>query len=497
LQRRSVYLSLERVEEALENTFPAFTLELGLAYELSSTFRTEERIANAGAFVGALMATPQLSLTLQQVEEILEQAREQTAHLQSFNSNLAIQLGEALDSKLQPLMQHAIDRLEAALRDMGGSIGSTNQDALRSLLASFIDELRGSLRSDSGELQRNLAELAANLGRTSSELTERMASVFSGVEVTGERLSSILNDASIAFRTEMGRAQESAGSGLTEALAAMQTAADYSSRQSEAMLQQLAAGAASFRSSVEGGATAFVGELDRGARSIDVTVERLGGSVSLLATLIDRVSRFGDASARVTSERLTQLHNTLSDLDTGFKRVNDASVPFGRAAEQVRASVELLRVTESSIQARLSEFSAAATAMTSSSTSLSRTVSKDVSRLTESFGSTTDRLTAAISTIAGQSEAASASFAEEIRKTLAEYENRFAAIDQELQNGLRTIVEQFASTYEEIRERVGTIDMQMAESINRLATFNETFAEHTEDLAASVEKLSLSVAGSR
>jgi hypothetical protein len=45
-----------------------------------------------------------------------------------------------------------------------------------------------------------------------------------------------------------------------------------------------------------------------------------------------------------------------------------------------------------------------------------------------------------------------------------------------------------------MRARVADIDQQMAQSINRLANFNETFGEHTEDLAHSVEKLSLTVA---
>jgi DNA anti-recombination protein RmuC len=495
-QRHSAYKALEGVEVSLDALYPPLTSERLTLFQISQPYRSQSYTDNADAIVEALFRSPQAQLSQQHLEEILEQAREQTAQLQSFNSNLAIQLGEALDSKLQPLMQHAIDRLEAALRDMGGTIGSSNQDALRSLLASFIDELRSTIKTDSTDLQRNLGELAASLGQASSQLTDRMGSVFASVEATGEKFASILSDASLSFRDEIGRAQENVGSGLGDALTAIKASAEQSARQTEVMLGQLTAGAASFRSSVEGGASTFVGELDRGAKSIDVTVANLSGAVSQLGSIVDRVSNFGEASARVSGERLSQLNSTLSDLDAGFKRVQDASTPFARAAEQVRASIELLRVTEASIQSRLGDFSVAASAMSRSSDALSTSFGRDVSRLTDGLGNASDQLTTAISAIARESTEVGSAMSEALRQTLAEYQKRFAAIDRDLQTGLTTIVETFAKTYEEIRQRVGEVDSQMAQSVGRLASFNDQFGEHAETFAESVEKLSATV-GSR
>jgi hypothetical protein len=462
-QRHLAEVTLDKVARALEHSHPSITIERLAVYQLSDSFRDQQHRDNAAAMLAAFSESSPLQLAIQNVEDLLGQAREQTAQLQSFNSNLAIQLGEALDSKLQPMLQHLADRVELALRDMGGSIGDTNQSALKSLLDSFVDELRGATKNDSAEVQRNLSELASTLGRTSSELSERMSSVFSDVESTGERFAAMLNDASASFRGEMGRVQADVGSGLTDALAAIKASADQSSRQSETMLRQISAGADSFRSSVEGGATSFVSELDRGAKSIDTIVERL-------------------------------LQSTLHDVDAGFKRVNDATVPFSKAADQVRTAIDLLRVTETSVQSRVADFTSAATAMMTSSSGLSDSVSKSVSRLTEGLGSSTERLTSSITTIAQQSEQAGSTLRDAIRETLSEYEKRFGSIDNELQNALTTIVETFASTYEAMRARVADIDQQMAQSINRLANFNETFGEHTEDLAHSVEKLSLTVA---
>jgi hypothetical protein len=493
-QRHLAEVTLDKVARALEHSHPSITIERLAVYQLSDSFRDQQHRDNAAAMLAAFSESSPLQLAIQNVEDLLGQAREQTAQLQSFNSNLAIQLGEALDSKLQPMLQHLADRVELALRDMGGSIGDTNQSALKSLLDSFVDELRGATKNDSAEVQRNLSELASTLGRTSSELSERMSSVFSGVESTGERFAAMLNDASASFRGEMGRVQADVGSGLTDALAAIKASADQSSRQSEAILRQISAGADSFRSSVEGGATSFVSELDRGAKSIDTIVERLGDSVIRLAELIEKASTLGDNAARITAERMGQLQSTLHDVDAGFKRVNDATVPFSKAADQVRTAIDLLRVTETSVQSRVVDFTSAATAMMTSSSGLSDSVSKSVSRLTEGLGSSTERLTSSITTIAQQSEQAGSTLRDAIRETLSEYEKRFGSIDNELQNALTTIVETFASTYEAMRARVADIDQQMAQSINRLANFNETFGEHTEDLAHSVEKLSLTVA---
>ena len=492
-QRHSAELSLDKVARALDRSYPLITVERLAIYQLSDSYRAEEHRNSAAAILTAFSDSPVFQLAMQNVEDILREASEQTAQLQAFNSNLAIQLGEALDNKLQPMLQHLADRVELALRDMGGSIGDTNQSALKALLDSFVDELRGATKNDSAEVQRNLSELATTLSRTSSELTDRMSSVFSGVESTGERFATMLNDASASFRGEMGRVQADVGSGLTEALAAIKTSADQSSRQSEAMLRQFSAGADSFRSSVEGGATSFVSELDRGAKSIDTIVERLGDSVIRLGELIERASTLGETSARVTAERVEQLQSTLRDVDAGFKRVNEATVPFSKAADQVRTAIDLLRVTESSIQSRVVDFTSAATAMNVSSSGLSDSVAKSVSRLTEGLGSSTERLTSSIVAIAQQSEQAGSSLKDAIQQTLSEYEKRFGGIDNELQSALTTIVETFASTYESMRARVAEIDQQMAQSINRLANFNDTFGEHTEDLAHSVDKLSLAM----
>ena len=67
----------------------------------------------------------------------------------------------------------------------------------------------------------------------------------------------------------------------------------------EAMLEHLTAGAASFRSSVEGGASSFVGELDRGAKSIDVKLAPANGKMQLVFgdCILDVGDLPGDAAA--------------------------------------------------------------------------------------------------------------------------------------------------------------------------------------------------------
>jgi chromosome segregation ATPase len=263
------------------------------------------------------------------------------------------------------------------------------------------------------------------------------------------------------------------------------------------MLHKIAAGADTFRASMEGGASSFAGEIGRGAESIDAVVARLGETIAHLGTLVDRVMSFGETSSRIAGQRIVDLQETLAGVDAGFKRVAEASTPFSRSAEQVRAAIDLLRVTESSIQSRLEDFSTAAIAMSSSSQKLVTSVSENVTRLNDGLGSTSDRLAESIAKIATESERAGTTLSETIKATLSEYESRFGAIDGELQRALETLLQAFAKTYEDMRDRVTEVDSQMAESINRLATFNESFKETTEDLAESVEKLSAAVAPGR
>ena len=493
LHRQTMETKLEDLEYLFDRFCPILTVERVAAYSVSSTFRAQDRKDSAEVLVDALTGSTSALQTKQMLEQLLEQSLEQTSHLQSFNSNLAIQLGEALDNKLQPMILHMVDRVETALRDMGGSIGSTNQDALKSLLDSFVDELRSATKSDSSELQRNMAELAANLGRTSAELSERMASVFSNFEATGQQFAHMLGDASQSFRGQMALAQNDVSSGLTEALSAIRVATEHSASQSAALLQQMSSGADSFRSSIESGSAALASDLDRGAKSVEVVMQRFADSVDGLNSLVDRAAQFGETSSRATYERLAQVQAALGELDNGFRRVTEASVPLSRVAEQVRAAIDLMRATETSIQARMNEFTSAANALSSSSNSLTTSVSRDVNRFSEGLNTSTDRLVASVANISNESEGASRRFSEVIQATLNEYEKRFGGIDKELQTALRSIIETFSTTYEEIRERVQTVDQQMAQAVGRLVAFNETFGDHTEDLVESVEKLTVAV----
>jgi hypothetical protein len=494
-QRRKIEQSFRRIALELDRVLPRISLEAVAIHRLSAEYREATERAQAKAILDAFAQSTGVQRTIQLVEELREQSVEQTAQLQSFNSGLAIQLGEALDNKLQPMLASITDRLETALRDMGGTFGQSNENALRSLLESFINELRSATKADSAELQQNMQDLAGELARTSRELGERMTGVFGGMESTGERFAAIINDASQAFRVEIGQVQSDMGAGLAGTLGILAESAARSSRESEAMLEKIGAGAVGFRASIEEGATSFVNELDRGTRGIDATISRLGQSVDQLSSLVDRAALLSEVSTKRTGERIAELQATISSVDSSFKRVGEASEPFSRAAEQVRSAIDLLRVTQVGVQAKVTALQAAADSIDVASSSLSATLRQDINRMTEGLGATTDRLTSAIEAIAGESKAAGTNLSSTIKATLEEYQSRFAGIDAELAAGLKTLTESFAKTYEEMRARVSEVDDALAKSVSHLVTFSDSFGEHTEELSEAIERLPRAMAG--
>lgn len=489
-QRHRIDRALRDLKDALDEECPVLTPERVALYALSEPVREHERAESARATATALLESVPAQLALQHLEDVLAEAKEQTAQLTSFNSGLAIQLGEALDRKLEPMLAHLADRLEIALRQMGGSIGASNQTALKELLESFVGELRSTTRTDSEQLQHNIQRLATDLAQTSRELSDRMGALFSGLESTGERFAGFLAEAGGSFREEIGRVQADIGVSLSSALSALNDAAARSSRESEAMLAKLSESASSFKDSVEGGASTFTGELDRGARSIDAVVDRFGATVERLEIVVDRSAAFAEASSRRTGEGIAALQATIAGVDNSFRRVSEASEPFGRAAEHVRGAIDLLRLTQEAVQAKVAGLESAAAIIAGSSETLASSFSRDVSRLSDGLGSTTERLTNAITSIAQQSESAGSLLAETIRHTLEEYERRFAGVDRDLQSALDVIVATFSKTYEEIRERVNVVDQQFADSVNKLASFNDKFGESADDLSEGVHLLS-------
>jgi chromosome segregation ATPase len=316
-----------------------------------------------------------------------------------------------------------------------------------------------------------------------------MESLFSGFEAVAQRFSDVLGSASSGFRDEVSRVQTDVASTLADAAKALVETTAQSRRDSEAMFSQIGAGASSFRESIETGAAAFVGELDRGSRSIDDTVERLSTSVGRLQGVVDQAEAFARSSADQTGQRIIQLNDTLSAIDSGFRRVGEAAQPFANAADQVRSALELLQGAEISVQAKIASLQTAATAILSASEVMTTGVRQSVDKLTGGLGSSSEALTDAVRAIANEAQSAGVGLSETIRQTLKEYEDRFLGIDRELQTSLERIIATFHETYEDMRERINEVDGQMASSVNKLVTFNDNFEEHLEELTQVASSL--------
>jgi methyl-accepting chemotaxis protein len=134
----------------------------------------------------------------QEANEILKR---QSTYLETFSTDLAVNLGAAFDNAFNERLGEHIAPLTSAMQRLAEGMGSRNEDALKTMLDTFVQKLQGG----TGE---RMEEVTASLGNLSS----RLEGLQSGLGDAAVRMA----EAADAMANRMGEGAESALARITD-----------------------------------------------------------------------------------------------------------------------------------------------------------------------------------------------------------------------------------------------------------------------------------------
>lgn len=257
-----------------------------------------------------------------------EQYREmqkQTTQLERFNTDLAVQIAEALDPRISTSLNNAIEPLLNTMSGMADKLGTMNQDALSLMLDEFTDKLQAGAGSE-------LQGMAANLSETQVALTQ----LAEHVSTSGMQLSQTVTSLEGRFTEMAAGVSQALNAGMAETVGRLQS-------QLEEVGQTLGRGFA------EGGA--------------EMREAMAGASLEardMFRPLQEHIDTF--------AEHMLQLSEQLSGQITAIQQVNtklgDVVSGATTAASGLREAVEPFKTTSAEMSRAAQSLVGTSTAMT-------------------------------------------------------------------------------------------------------------------------------------
>lgn len=150
------------------------------------------------------------------LEEMLNEAREQSGTFKRFETDLAVSLAGAITQAFSPQMDAMTNRLIASIDGLSNKLGSMNQEALEKMLTDFSGQLRQATSSEMDQLRTTLQDLSDRLSKVSVDIGTSAGKAAQDLTDAGAGLSE-------NFGAVAGRLSE-ASSSLSESTRGLSTA---------------------------------------------------------------------------------------------------------------------------------------------------------------------------------------------------------------------------------------------------------------------------------
>ncbi|WP_295883932.1 hypothetical protein [uncultured Thiohalocapsa sp.] len=151
-------------------------------------------------------------------QEQLLQTRQQTQVLQGFTDQLAFQIADAFDQRLQA---HVSDSIAPALGKLVDGVEALREDrqksdeaVLEKLLATFTGELKGATGTEMDALATTLTELNASLKAQTEDAEQRHRENQTAAQQSAEQLAELFNQGTKDFQDAVGRSVEKMSKGV-------------------------------------------------------------------------------------------------------------------------------------------------------------------------------------------------------------------------------------------------------------------------------------------
>lgn len=306
-------------------------LALSILYALWRKWSLKRAEAAFAAFLGTLQE--QIPLKTQAALQADANAilAKQYADIQQIGSDFFVTLGSTLEREFGAGLQQHVKPLADAIEKLSSGLSSQNEDALQTMLKSFLEKLEGAV----GDSMRTTAQTLETLG-------QRLDGLQGAMDEAAKRMGKAADD----MAAKLGTGTETALKGITEQMAAlvrmMRDAADEAGKSNREAGEELArrmgetaisltAAVAAFQKSIEAGAA-------DGVSKLTAPIEAL---LQQLRQLAEDQRKTGEQSTATLTETISRTAVALEQTATKIAEVlgggaTDASTRLVAATEAMR-----------------------------------------------------------------------------------------------------------------------------------------------------------------
>lgn len=389
--------------------------------------------------------------------EQLRQSYQQTEVLQGFTEQLAFQVAEAFDQRLQQhvttSIKPALDTLIGEIQGLRGDRQSSDQALLSGVVEQFTTQLNGAAGSEMQALAVTLGELNDKLHAQTAAAEEHHRANQEAARESMDTLGRLFNEGTEGFQRRVGESVDAVTTrfgGLLDSLSERQAEAV---RAAEAQITQVT--------------EAVRGRIEESVAAMTTNMERL-------LRQLGEQQKLANADAQ---QRLRQLGETfnrgIADLRETLAQVRALSDANVEVMGRVTGLVDGLTTTVGALERTSAPISQAADRLETTGTRLGE--------LVDAVGEAADALDEAA---AGLRESNAAT-----RAAWGDYQHRFEGIDEALGRTFEKLHEGLLGYTTQVGDFVGKLDQHTGDITGKLAGATEGLTETLETLSDEIARL--------
>jgi chromosome segregation ATPase len=373
--------------------------------------------------------------------EANEELRNQSAMLQAFSTDLAVSIGEKLDSAFDQRLGEHIGPLTEAIQALASRTTADNQDAVRQMMQAIIDQLSGGTRDHLAGVAENLAVLGTRLEALQTGLGEASVRMAQSAEAMAVRMGEGAEAALSQITDQMGGLMETLRSVTAQTREAGAEAAQTLAARIEGAAAGFEVAATRMTETLTQAATGTGEALARGAGEV---AEGLGAAAAGVRGMLENT---GQALARQSNALAATAEALAARIGALDRATREAVAPFAAGAADLRRTAEAAQAATAPLRA----------------------VANSLSTAVEQMGGATRRFEAAQAGAAKLSEGLTAAA------------QRFEGVDRSLADTLSALSAALDEFRRKIQEFVDRTDGNLAKAAEQVSTMIRELDETLED----------------
>lgn len=339
----------------------AVSLALTMAIRLGQSVINQSLLGVAEAIEERILPVTPESLLADQIQEL----QEQTSQLKTFNTDLAIKIGDSVERAVGSAMHSVTEKLDR----FASNLGQDNVEAIRGIGESVTRSLHGAAGDALARLGERLesvgsalSSLVQTLERSGQSFQSDMATTMEGLKTEISSMASSLSGVSDGLRSSLQEGAASITASLEQAIRALTVATERSASHMEDAVHRLADGVKSAVDVAAEGAAATVNEAGSSAgrqliESVTQVADRFVSGFEPIRSVASDLAGTMSAANSATDRLAIGMEKASQSAAGATAKLQEAAQQVGAASHSLRQTLEPVltaaqRIQESSAAVR-------------------------------------------------------------------------------------------------------------------------------------------------